>query len=49
MGLVSVASMSVFSLVANRPFKYIIKKVIFNIKQVTGSLSDGKGMDALLL
>jgi hypothetical protein len=49
MGLVSVASISVSSLVANRTLKYIIKKVIFNMKQVTGSLRGGKGMDALLL
>jgi len=37
-GLVSVASMSVFSFVANRPLDYIIKKVRFNAIQATGTL-----------
>ena len=49
MRLVSVASMPVFSFVANRPLNYIIKKVRFNSKQVTGALRGGKGMAALLL
>jgi hypothetical protein len=33
MGLVSVASMSAFSRVANQPPNYIIKKVKFGVKQ----------------
>jgi len=49
MGLVSGASMSVFSFVANRTPDYIIKKVRFNAIQATGSLRGRKGMAALLL
>ena len=42
MRLFSVASESVFSLVANRPPNYIIKKGRFNLKQVMGALRGRK-------
>jgi hypothetical protein len=49
MGLVSVASVSVFSRVASRPSNYITEKVRFNVKQVMGTTRGGKGIAVLLL